>query len=213
MRVVSSAQMKKIEENANKQGLSYYDMMENAGKGVADYIKETTEKFETKLILICVGTGNNGGDGYVAARKIKELGGSPLIMMSDGEPKTPDAVKNFEIAKDMGIEILSFDPDKSLPIIYGCEVIVDCVYGTGFHGELKPEIKELFKMVNEADAVKYAVDIPSGVSDDGTVAEGAFKADHTIAVDSLKNAHISALENCGKIKCIDIGIPEECHNL
>ena len=87
MRVVSSAQMKKIEENANKHGLSYYDMMENAGKGVADYIKETTEKFETKLILICVGTGNNGGDGYVAARKIKELGGSPLIMMSDGEPK------------------------------------------------------------------------------------------------------------------------------
>ncbi len=215
MRIVSAAEMKRIERKAYESGLSYYQMMENAGKGVAEFVKKNTKDFETKLILICVGTGNNGGDGYAAARFLKEMGGTPLILMADGLPKTPDAIKNFELAKNSGIEILAFDPQKSTPVILGCEAIIDCVYGTGFHGELKENVKRLFKAIEESDAVKFSVDIPSGVCDDGTPAENAFKADFTIAVDSLKHAHMSDLsfENCGRIARIDIGIPEECHNL
>ena len=216
MRIVTAAEMKQIEKNANDAGLNYYDMMENAGRGAAEYIKSNTKDFETKLCLICVGNGNNGGDGYVAARILKELGGSPIIMMACGEPKTPDSIKTFEIAKNMGIEIIAFEPDaaqKSMAVIFGCEVIVDCIYGTGFHGELRENVKPLFDIINDSDAVKFAVDIPSGVSDSGAPAEGAIKADHTIAIDSLKHAHINALDHCGKITTIDIGIPEECHNV
>ena len=208
MKIVTAAEMKKIERRANERGMSYYDMMENAGRKAAEYIKENTKDFGTKLCLICVGAGNNGGDGYVAARYIKELGGTPIIMMACGTPKTPDAARNFELAKDMGIEIVRFDPGLSAAVIYGCEVIVDCVYGTGFHGGIREDVRPLFDIINDSDAVKFAVDIPSGVPDDGEPAEGAIKADHTIAVQYLKHAHVSALENCGKITVIDIGIGE-----
>lgn len=215
MRIVNAAEMKEIEKRANANGLSYYDMMENAGGKVAEFIKNNTKNFESKLILICTGKGNNGGDGFVAARKLKEMGGNPLIMLVDGVPKTDDAVKNFKIAQDIGLEIISFDKEKSRPIIWGCDVIVDCIYGTGFREELKQEVAELFSIINESDGIKFSVDMPSGVRDDGSVAAGAFRADYTIAVDSLKNAHVSAAasENCGKVVCVDIGIPEECHNL
>ena len=96
MKIVTAAEMKEIERRANERGMSYYDMMENAGRKAAEYIKENTKDFGTKLCLICVGAGNNGGDGYVAARYIKELGGTPIIMMACGTPKTPDAARNFE---------------------------------------------------------------------------------------------------------------------
>ncbi len=209
MRIVTADEMKSIEKAAFDAGMSYYDMMENAGRGIAGYVKENTKDFETKLILICAGTGNNGGDGYAAARYLKNMGGSPIIMMAGGQPKTPDAARNFELAKDMGIEIIAFEPDasqKSTAVIYGCEVIVDCVYGTGFHGQLRQNVRALFDIINDSDAVKFAADIPSGVPDSGEPAEGAVKADHTIAIQYLKRAHISALEHCGKITVIDIGI-------
>lgn len=209
MRIVSTAEMKEIEKSANERGISYYDMMERAGRGTAEYIKANTKNFETKLCLVVAGTGNNGGDGYAAARYLKEMGGIPMIMMASGPPKTPDAIKNFELAKDMGIEILLYDSKVSASVIYGCDVIADCVFGTGFHGELRENIKSLFETINDSDAEKFAVDIPSGVSDSGVPSEGAIKADHTIAIQYMKNAHISAPEQCGRIKVLDIGIGTE----
>ncbi len=208
MRIVSASEMREIERAAFERGMSYYEMMENAGRAAAEYIKDNTRDFETKLCLIAAGTGNNGGDGYVAARHIKDFGGTPIIMMASGEPKTPDAIKNFELAKAMGIEIIKFDPKISAAVIYGCDVIVDCVYGTGFHGELRDSVRPLFDIINDSDAVKFAMDIPSGVPDSGSPADGAVKADHTIAVQYLKRAHVSALDYCGKITVIDIGIGE-----
>ncbi len=206
MRIVSASEMKEIERAAFERGMSYCDMMENAGRAAAEYIKDNTKNFETKLCLIVVGTGNNGGDGYVAARYIKNFGGTPIIMMAAGEPKTPDAIKNFELAKAMGIEMIKFDPKISAAVIYGCDVIVDCVYGTGFHGAIRDSVRPLFDIINDSDAVKFSVDIPSGVPDSGSPAEGAIKADHTIAVQYLKRAHISALDHCGRITTIDINI-------
>lgn len=214
MRIVTIEQMKEIERRAAESGLSYKQMMENAGCAIAELIKKKTKNFETKIILICVGKGNNGGDGYVAARRIKELGAIPLIIMAEGAPKSPDAKINFELAKKENIEILTFDSLKSAPLIYGSDVIIDAVYGTGFRGELSADVKQLFEFASESDAVKYAVDVPSGINADGlSIAEGAFKADYTVAIDSLKNAHIlaDASEYCGNVVCVDIGIPENCH--
>lgn len=214
VRVVTTKQMKEIEDNANSLGVTYNEMMENAGSEVADLILKNTKDFKTKIVLICVGSGNNGGDGYVVARKIKNIGGNPLILMVDGNPKTPDAITNFNKVIELGIEVITYDPESSMPIVFGCDIVVDGVYGTGFHGELNRDIKMLFDCILESDAVKYAIDIPSGVNaDDCTVADGAYVADLTIALDSMKNAHISSetFKNCGRVVCVDIGIPEECH--
>ena len=215
MRVVNASQMKQIEKNANDMGITYYQMMENAGMCVADFVRKNIKDFETKIILILTGTGNNGGDGFVAARIIKKFGGNPLIMMVDGPPKTIDAIKNFNKAKDCGIEIITFEKDKSIPIIWGSDAIIDAVYGTGFHGELNDNIKSLFSAISDSDAIKFAIDIPSGVDYSGEISDGAFKADFTIALDSLKYAHMkeNTFENCGRVVCADIGIPEECHKI
>lgn len=215
MRVVNASQMKQIEKNANDMGITYYQMMENAGMCVADFVRKNIKDFETKIILILTGTGNNGGDALVAARLINKYDGNPLIMMVDGPPKTTDAIKNFNKAKECGIEIISFEKDKSIPIIWGSDVIIDGVYGTGFHGELNDNIRALFSTISDSDAVKFSIDIPSGVNDSGEISDGAFKADFTIALDSLKNAHINenTFENCGRVICADIGIPEECHTI
>lgn len=77
MRVVNASQMKQIEKNANDMGITYYQMMENAGMCVADFVRKNIKDFETKIILILTGTGNNGGDGFVAARIIKKVWWKP----------------------------------------------------------------------------------------------------------------------------------------
>lgn len=215
MRIVTIKQMKEIEKRADKSGLSYTQMMENAGCAAAELIRKNTKNFESKIVLILVGKGNNGGDGFVAVRRIKELGAKPLIIMAEGLPTTADAKLNFDLAKKQGIEILDFDAKKSAPLIYGSDIIIDCVYGTGFHGELRTEVKQLFDIASDSDAVKYSIDIPSGINaDDCTIADGAFKADFTVAIDSLKNVHISdkTFEYCGHTVCADIGIPDFCHD-
>lgn len=214
MRIVTISQMKEIERRAAESGLSYPEMMENAGRAAADLIARNTKNFTEKITVVLVGKGNNGGDGYVAARRIKELGGHPIIIMAAGEPVTPDAKTNFNAAREQGIEIYEFNEKTDAPVIFGSDIIVDSVYGTGFHGELKSAIKRLFEIAADTDAVRYAIDIPSGINaDDCSVADGAFKADFTLAIDSLKNAHVSdkTFEYCGRVVCADIGIPEKCH--
>lgn len=216
MRIVTIKQMKEIEKRADQSGLSYFQMMENAGTETANIIFKNTKDFETKIVLICAGKGNNGGDGFVVSKKIKELGGHPLVILTEGSPVTDDSIKNFEIICKEKIEVLELDLAVNKSLILGCDIIVDAVYGTGFHGELKPQIKELFNVINGSDAVKYAIDIPSGINADSCdIADGAFKADYTVAIDSMKNVHISSdtFEYCGRIICADIGIPDECHNL
>lgn len=216
MRIVSINEMKEIEKRADAAGLSYYQMMENAGEECTKIIQSNTKEFETKIVLICVGKGNNGGDGYVMARKIQEFGAHPLILMAEDVPVTPDAIKNYELAAANNVEIIKFNPQSCKSIIMGSDIIVDAVYGTGFHGELKPNIKDLFNIINDSDAVKYAIDIPSGINADScAVADGAFKANYTIAIDSMKNAHVSSetFLYCGRVVCVDIGIPEKCHDI
>lgn len=215
MRIATSKQMKEIERRADESGLSYYQMMENAGAAAAEVVK-STENFNEKVILICAGTGNNGGDGYVVARLLKESGAMTFIMTSDGAPKTDCALTNFNKARDMNIEIVQFDPKTSLPLILGADIIIDAIYGTGFHGELKSEIRAFTKMINESDAIKIALDLPSGVNaDTGEFDPDAVKADTTIAFDSFKPAHMSdkALSHIGRPILKDIGIPDDCHDI
>ena len=84
---VTSAQMKEIERKADEAGLSYYQMMENAGMGAAEYIS-SRHPVAGKTVLIFCGKGNNGGDGFVAARKLTEKGALVKLYLAEGRPKT-----------------------------------------------------------------------------------------------------------------------------
>lgn len=207
-RVVTSSQMKEIERRAAEAGLSYYCMMENAGCGAAEYILKNHAVRGKKILVFC-GKGNNGGDGFVTARVLHEKGASVTLILPEGEPKTEDAVKNYEICIDRKIPVRIFSSAYCAEGNFEADILIDAVYGTGFHGALGDNVKEAAKLVNRSKAVKYALDIPSGLNgDDCTADEDAVKADTTLVFHRFKPAHIhpDSLKYCGEVVCIPIGI-------
>ncbi len=208
--VVTAAEMKEIERKAADAGTSYYQMMENAGTGAADYISQK-HSVKGKRVLIFCGKGNNGGDGFVSARRLTEKKALVRLILMEGEPKTEDAIKNKELCEAMGIPI--YDAAKMETRVPGfmeeTDIIIDAVYGTGFHGELKELVKSALRRINASEALVVSLDIPSGLNGDTGIADSdTVRADETIVFHRLKPAHKkeNAKEYCGRILCISIGI-------
>ena len=214
--VVTSSQMKEIERMASETGLSYYQMMENAGIAATQYIveQEQTGKFGAvtgKQILVVCGKGNNGGDGLVAARLLAEKGAVVKIVLIEGDPKTEDAIQNWKLCRMRQIGMIHGDQDEAGVCIRGADIIIDAVYGTGFRGELREKARKTARMINECHARVYALDIPSGMnSDDGTADRDTILAGATIAFHRFKPAHMKegSRKYCGNLFCADIGIDD-----
>ena len=211
-RIVTAAQMKAIEQAGNAHGLPYLQMMENAGLAAYAKLKKAFPRPGT-LLVVC-GKGNNGGDGFVIARAAAKEGWNVTVLLAEGEPKTPDAITNFERLHGLPVEICT---DSSGLSTEPFTAVVDALYGTGFHGSLRPSglaARALMNRQRENGAFILAVDLPSGINTDtGEVAEGAVHADLTVTFDSCKPLHTAALSAplCGKIVCADIGIRDEWH--
>ena len=208
MRVVTVAEMKQIEKKADVSGLSYRQMMENAGTAAYKVIQEKYPNLE-KMVVIA-GKGNNGGDGFVVARLAAMDSIQVQVILIEGIPVTEDAAANYEKLKSFPVEIT--DMEKAWNTTES-DVIVDALYGTGFHGDLRPAGKMACRYMNVQAGKVVALDIPSGMNaDTGKAAEGAVKADITVVFDSYKYAHSENSDDiCGEIMLEDIGIPEECH--
>ena len=209
-RAVTSSQMKEIEKKAAEAGLSYYQMMENAGSGAAEHIAKN-HSVSGKSVLIFCGKGNNGGDGFVAARKLKEKGAETKLVLVEGEPKTEDAIKNKQLCVSLGIPILDADEKGAelRPAAAGADLIIDAIYGTGFHGELRERVRGITGLINNSKAIVYALDIPSGLNgDSGNADIDTVNADETIVFHRMKPAHVDGESSryCGRITCISIGI-------
>ena len=208
MPAVTSSEMKEIERKADEAGLSYYQMMENAGSGAAEYILEKQTVLGKRVMVFC-GKGNNGGDGFVVARKLKEKGAFVQIILLEGEPKTEDAIKNCRICETMNIPMFKFEDPKIIATIENTDIIIDAVYGTGFHGELRETVGKAARLINDSSALTYALDIPSGLNGDNCIADpDTILADETIVFHRLKPVHADpkSAEYCGQIVCIPIGI-------
>ena len=211
-RIVTAAQMKAIEQAGNAHGLPYLQMMENAGLAAYAELKNVLPQ-PGSLLMVC-GKGNNGGDGFVIARAAAKEGWKVTVLLAEGEPKTPDAITNFERLHGLPVEICT---DGSGLSAEPFTVVVDALYGTGFHGELRPSglaTCGLIRHLHKGGAFVLAVDLPSGINTDtGEVADGAAHADLTVTFDSYKPLHIAETSAplCGKIVCADIGIRDEWH--
>lgn len=225
MIVVTPEQMKYLESEADRNGNTYEMLMEKAGKLLTEKIITIIEKEKLEdenrvfdIIFLC-GNGNNAGDCFVAARYLKQYGIDSAAALLCGEPKTEIAKLNFsrmskiEVIRDKNIllELLAKNKqfDESLP--YPCQIIVDGVFGTGFHGELPEEIREVFSVCRESDIV-IAVDVPSGGDcRNGRVSNGTLKADCTVTFgfEKFGMTQYPLKEYCGEICTADIGIPEE----
>ena len=211
MRIVTSKQMKQIEQNSIQYQMSYLRLMENAGCAAAQFIAQTLHDVNGLNCVVFSGKGNNGGDGFVVARKLSELGANVTIVLTDGEPKTDDAAKMLHIARMMELTVLSFEDDLELvnSALADVDVIIDSVFGSGFHGEMDVRRRQVCSMINSAIAAVFSLDIPSGVNcDTGEAAQDAVQADFTIAFDSYKPAHMlpKYLPNLGQVTLAPIGI-------
>ena len=211
--VVSCERMKELERLTDEAGLSYPEMMENAGRAAADRILDDFP--EPASALIYCGKGNNGGDGFVVARLLRNKDWNVEIVMVDGEPATPDAILNFDRAKAMEIPMVHLEQENRDRTAFAPDVVVDAVYGTGFHGRLRPagaKTAEEIAAAKEAGAKVYALDIPSGMggdlTDENELDPRCVAADVTITFHGKKPVHLQdfARKYCGEIQVADIGI-------
>lgn len=189
----STETVKKIEldfANNNFGGLD--TLMERAGAAV---FKETQKLLAGKggKTVVLAGSGNNGGDGYVVARLLKEKG-FDVSVCAYKEPKT-----ELCIAKRGLFDGEVFTYRKG--IFEDADLLIDAVFGTGFKGELDEYTKQVFSAFNSSKAQKVAVDVPSGAyADSEKVAQNCIKADITVTFIGFKNCQLffPASEFCGK---------------
>ena len=213
MLVIDSNEMRNIEKLAAQQGTPLSSLMEQAGTKIAEIVTEMIYRNKLKKICIICGSGNNGGDGFVAARLISVMNCTVNVILADGDPKTDLAKMNFNILPDK-VNILPFYERaiESVSVIAESDMIIDAVYGIGFRDGLNPQIAEIIQLCNENQkARKIAVDVPSGiVCDSGEIINGCFKADLTVSFTALKPLHVlyPSMDYCGEIRVAEVGIPK-----
>ena len=210
--VVTNAQMKAAEQVCDRTHISFSEMMFNAGSACAEQISRLVGDRTAGIAVLC-GSGNNGGDGYVIAQQLFERGYVNIFVLPvNGEPKTDCAREYYKICR--GNENLRFVREEDFgEALSRCEVAVDCVYGTGFHGQLPQNVAAALKQANRA-ALRIAVDVPSGVnSDSGERDERCFKPTHTLVIAAMKKGLLvpSCADMLGETALLDIGITPECY--
>ena len=221
MKLVTVSQMQKIEKDANADanGLTYDQMMQNAGQGLADVVLELPIDEEQPQAIGLVGPGNNGGDTLVALTALVKDGWKARAYLV--KRKKDDLVKQFVEA---GGEVLSGEKafEKLAESIESADLLLDGVLGTGIKLPLKKEIAELLSEVNDIlDALDeppfvIAVDCPSGVDcDSGDVAEETIPAGITVTMAAVKQGllKLPAFEYVGDLQVVDIGLPSDLPSL
>ncbi|MDE6773078.1 MAG: NAD(P)H-hydrate epimerase, partial [Treponemataceae bacterium] len=171
-------------------------MMENAAsaleRAVMRHILDVPPKADARTVAVLCGGGNNGADGYALARR---LAGQTLadsawfvpVVIAVAAPKSDLCRRQAARAKKCGVQCLDFDSAANADtVLSGAEIIVDCLFGSGFHGDLDEKTAALCARANAARALRIACDVPTGLREDGTVAEGAFVADCTVTMGALK---------------------------
>ena len=163
-----------------------------------------------RKFVFLVGSGNNGGDGFVAADFLAKSGVTPTVVLMCGEPETELAKAAFK-KLDSDIKVIDCGSDEFHDIIDNAEIIADCVFGTGFHGEIAPALLKSFEYIGKSLAYKIACDCPSGVNcHNGQVSAGTLNCVKTVTFHCLKAGLLfhPARDFCGEITVRTIGIPD-----
>lgn len=211
---VSAEVMAEIDRSAREDyGIPQIVLMENAGRAVAEVILEEIGSIKDKNIAIFCGKGNNGGDGFVAARYLANKFPKKLVIyLTDADNIKKGAAKdNLGIIKKMGLVI---EPVENFLLYRETSKIftigIDAVFGIGFKGELKDNCALLGQRLNSSDIKLYAVDIPSGLSaNTGIGAKDSFKAYKTITFGLPKQGFFinDGPALCNEIIVRDSGFP------
>ena len=213
MNRATAEDMRRIEALAVERGKTYEQLMERAGEACAGWITADPDMTGGAVTIVC-GRGNNGGDGLVMARHLR--GRMPVtVILADGHPTAQPARMQYDrllpLCGDHADEVTLLDwveePYLCSAAMRESAVVVDCVFGIGFHGPLPPVLRPMFQQMNAANGYKIAVDMPSGVcTDTGEVDEDGFIPDCTLTFTAEKKGQ--SARTCGRVVVLDIGIAE-----
>lgn len=218
MKLVTVAQMRAIEKEADANGLSYADMMENAGFGLAEIVDEVAFDNDWNEILGLVGSGNNGGDTLVALAHLAEAGWQTHAYITKREKKDKLITRLLKAGGDVTFAENDKKFSKLTAQFESAQVLLDGLLGTGIKLPLKKEIAELLDasmiIIDALEESPYiiAVDCPSGVDcDSGEAALECLPADLTITMAAVKHGMLKlpAFEFLGNLALVDIGLPDD----
>jgi len=202
--VLDAARMREIDRWAiEERGVPSLELMEAAGASLADAARAASGPGPIRIVC---GKGNNGGDGFVAARHLSDHGAEALMLFG-AEELTDDARSNFErcpSARQVSVEELG-------EALKGSGAIVDALLGTGFEGATREPVAGAIEAINSAGAPVIAADIPSGVdASTGEVVGSAVRAGCTVAFHAPKLGHhvTPGKRLTGALTVADIGVPE-----
>lgn len=179
-------------------------LMERAGLRVALAAVDMGVGYGS-TVTVLAGPGNNGGDGYVAARYLRDRGVA-VHVLALAEPRSHGAKWAAKSAADAGVPIRPLDEPN------GADLVIDALFGSGFRGNLPAEAVPWAKLARRV----LAVDVPSGLNaTDGTTAGSCFRAERTITFQTANVGHFVGVgpEVCGRVEVVDIGLPDGEYDL
>lgn len=219
MKVLTAAEMQRIDRlTTERYGVPSLTLMENAGRGVVEFLAERFAPLDRHAIAILCGRGNNGGDGMVVARLLRERGLKPrVLLLADPRSLKGDAAVNYERLAASGAPGVAENLpawERVKPSLAGTTLLIDALLGTGLSKPLEGFLAEVVRDINTAfpGARVAAVDLPSGVSaDTGELMGECVRADASVTFTAPKVAHVfpPACERVGDWVVRAIGTPRE----
>ncbi|MGH9564279.1 MAG: NAD(P)H-hydrate epimerase, partial [Terracidiphilus sp.] len=220
MKALTAAEMREVDRlTTERYGIPALTLMENAGTSVAEFVRQRFAKLAERKIVVLCGKGNNGGDGFVVARKLREWGAKPAVYsFAAAEEMRGDAAVNRkrwqETRGELHVVGSGTDFAAAKAAIGGAAVIVDALLGTGTRGPVEGILRDAIEEVNRRrrEQTVVAVDIPSGAAaDTGELPGAAVEAEYTVTFTAPKIGMLSGKANecCGQILVRDIGSPWE----
>jgi NAD(P)H-hydrate epimerase len=231
MKILTAAEMREVDRlTTERYGIPSLSLMENAGKSIADFMSARFRRLESRRIIVLCGKGNNGGDGFVAARHLADAGATPIVILAAAQDEMRgDAATNRDRWQKSGGEVrvvrTSSDWQSVKPSVNSADLIVDALLGTGVKGAVEGLLSEVIHEVNrrERGRIVIAVDIPSGLPADmdGAASENRARtkdsgddivaANYTVTFTAPKAGMFlgNATANVGQLLVREIGSPPE----
>ncbi len=216
MHLVTAEEMREMDRRTIEEfGLPARLLMENAGRGTARVLLEKFPDISGKRIGVLAGRGNNGGDGFVAARYLSQRGACVTVyLLTEKSRLTGHAADNFHLLSPLGIQVREVVDQTAFDGICAelahQQVLVDAILGTGLSAEVKGLLRSVIEFVNAAGRPVVSVDIPSGLhADTGQPCGCCIRASATatFAFPKIGHALMPGASLSGELHVIDIGIP------
>jgi NAD(P)H-hydrate epimerase len=210
--------MRTIEERSAALGVSRLLLMENAGNAVAEFVR-TRRDVRVQPVVVLAGPGNNGGDGFVAARHLAGYGAVVdviLLAKAAGEIRTEEAATNLRTLEHMPRTVRLHWVGNAAAVhrlrnkFTTAAVLVDAIFGTGLRGPPQEPYASTIDAINAAAVYTVAVDVPSGLDPTtGAVHERAVRADATVTFHAMKPGLEARADLAGEVVVAGIGVPPE----